>query len=70
MIEKALTKVFGSAHDRDVKKMMPKVAAINEQEKDVKLLSDDELRGKTAEFRAQLDQGAPLDDLLIPAFAV
>jgi len=70
MIEKALTKVFGSAHDRDIKKMMPKVAAINEQEKDVKLLSDDELRGKTADFRAQLDQGADLDDLLVPAFAV
>ncbi len=70
MIDKVLTKVFGSAHDRDVKKMLPMVAAINEKERETKRLSDDELRGKTAEFRTQLDQGAPLDDLLIPAFAV
>jgi preprotein translocase subunit SecA len=70
MIDKVLTKLFGSAHDRDVKRMLPQVAAINEKEREVKLLSDDGLRGKTAEFRTQLEQGAPLDDLLIPAFAV
>jgi preprotein translocase subunit SecA len=70
MIDKVLTKLFGSAHDRDVKRMQPTVAAINEMEREVKLLSDDELRGKTAEFRRQIEQGATLDDLLVPAFAV
>ena len=49
--------------------MLPVVAAINEMEAQIKPLSDAELRAKTAEFRTQLDNGAPLDDLL-PAFAV
>jgi len=70
MIDKVLTKIFGSAHDRDVKRMLPAVAAINEMEREVKPLSDDALRGKTAELRTRLDQGESLDDLLIPAFAV
>jgi preprotein translocase subunit SecA len=70
MIDKVLTKLFGSSHDREVKRMLPMVAAINEAEREVKLLSDDELRGKTAEFREKIAQGATLDDLLVPAFAV
>ncbi|HTG31487.1 MAG TPA: preprotein translocase subunit SecA [Thermoanaerobaculia bacterium] len=70
MINTILTKIFGSQHEREVKKLLPVVAAINEMEPQIKRLSDDELRAKTAEFRTQLDNGAPLDDLLIPAFAV
>jgi preprotein translocase subunit SecA len=70
MINTILTKIFGSQHEREVKKLLPVVAAINEMEAQIKPLSDDELRAKTAEFRTQLDNGAPLDDLLIPAFAV
>ncbi|MEO6191587.1 MAG: preprotein translocase subunit SecA, partial [Thermoanaerobaculia bacterium] len=70
MINTILTKIFGSQHEREVKKLLPVVAAINEMEAQIKPLSDDELRAKTAEFRTQLDNGIPLDDLLIPAFAV
>jgi preprotein translocase subunit SecA len=70
MINTILTKIFGSQHEREVKKLLPVVAAINDLEAQIKPLSDDELRAKTAEFRTQLDNGAPLDDLLIPAFAV
>ncbi len=70
MINTILTKIFGSQHEREVKKLLPVVAAINEMEPRIKPLSDAELRAKTAEFRTQLDNGAPLDDLLIPAFAV
>jgi preprotein translocase subunit SecA len=70
MINTILTKIFGSQHEREVKKLLPVVAAINEMEAQIKPLSDDELRAKTAEFRTQLDNGASLDDLLIPAFAV
>ncbi len=70
MINRILTKVFGSQHERDVKKMLPIVAAINEMEPQIKALSDDALRGKTAELREQLANGAVLDDLLIPSFAV
>src|SRR5215217_4228482 len=70
MINTILTKIFGSQHDREVKKMLPMVAAINEIEPQIKALSDEELRAKTAEFRDQLAAGATLDDILAPAFAV
>ena len=70
MINTILTKVFGSQHEREVKKMLPIVAAINEMEPQIKALSDDELRAKTAEFKNQIANGASLDDILIPAFAV
>ncbi len=70
MINKALTKVFGSKHDRDVKAMQPVAAAINRLEPEVEALSNDQLRARTAEFKGRLDQGEPLDDLLVPAFAV
>src|SRR4051794_20569674 len=70
MINTILTKIFGSQHEREVKKLLPVVAAINELEAQIKPLSDDELRAKTAEFKSQLAAGATLDDILIPAFAV
>ena len=63
-------KIFGSANDRRIKSLRPRVAAINALEADMKALSDEALRGKTAEFRAELVNGRDLDDLLIPAFAV
>jgi len=70
MFDRVLTKVFGSKHERDIKRMAPQVAAIGEMEAEVKALSDDELRAKTAEFKQRVEQGESLDDLLIPAFAV
>ncbi|HVF58856.1 MAG TPA: preprotein translocase subunit SecA [Thermoanaerobaculia bacterium] len=70
MINRILTKIFGSQHERDVKRMLPLVAAINDLEPEIEALTDAELRGKTAEFREQFAQGATLDDLLVPAFAV
>jgi preprotein translocase subunit SecA len=70
MIDTVLTKIFGSAHGREVKKMLPIVAAISEMEPRIKPLSDEELRAKTAEFRSQLAAGATVDDILVPAFAV
>jgi preprotein translocase subunit SecA len=70
MINKVLTTIFGSQHERDVKKMQPLVAAINAAEPEIQALSDAALRERTAELRRQLDNGAELDDLLVPAFAV
>jgi preprotein translocase subunit SecA len=70
MLNQVLSKVFGTKHDRDVKRMLPQVVAIGELEPQMEALSDDELRAKTEEFRQQLAQGADLDDLLVPAFAV
>jgi len=65
-----LKKVLGTKHQREVKRMQPMVAAVGALEPEMKALSDAELRSKTAEFRQQLDNGASLEDLLVPAFAV
>lgn len=61
--------IFGSANDRQVKKYLPRVQAINALEAEVSRLSDDELKARTAMFKEQLAQGRPLDSLLEPAFA-
>ncbi len=65
-----LTKIFGSSNDRKVKAMMGRVAKINALESAMAALSDDQLRGKTEEFRARLAKGQTLDDILNEAFAV
>ena len=70
MLNRALTKVFGSKHERDIKRMQPQVEAINAIEPEIQALSDEALRAKTSEFRQQIEQGTALDDLLVPAFAV
>jgi preprotein translocase subunit SecA len=62
-------KLFGSVNDRRVKGYRPRVDAINALEAEYAKLSDEELRGKTAQFREQLAAGKSLDDLLVPAFA-
>jgi len=63
-------KVFGTKHERELKKMRPRIAAINELEPRIQKLSDEALRRKTTEFREKIDNGAGLDDLMIEAFAV
>src|SRR5512142_1726355 len=52
--DKVLTSIFGSKHDRDVKRMLPIVAQINALEPAISRMTDAELRGKTAEFRERL----------------
>ena len=67
---KVLTKIFGSRNDRLLKQYSRNVARINALEAEIAKLSDGALRGKTAEFRKRLADGAALDDLLPEAFAV
>ncbi|RUM97760.1 preprotein translocase subunit SecA [Pseudaminobacter arsenicus] len=62
-------KIFGSSNDRRVKSKRPRVEAINAMENELRALSDDELRARTAQFRQDIANGADLNDLLIPAFA-
>ena len=62
-------KIFGTETSRKLRRMKPVVDQINALEAEYKALSDDALRGKTAEFRARLEQGAKLNDLLPEAFA-
>ncbi|HKL21493.1 MAG TPA: hypothetical protein VJ904_06785, partial [Tichowtungia sp.] len=69
MINTVLKKIFGSKSDRDMKQMRPLVEKINAQEAEYQKLSDEQLIGKTDEFRARIQQGETLDDLLVEAFA-
>ena len=70
MLAWALKKVFGTSHDREIRRIRPHVEAINLLEPAIAKLSDAELRAKTAEFKEKLDQGATLDDILHESFAV
>lgn len=63
-------KLFGSSNERKVKAMSAKVAKINALEPEYAALSDEALKAKTAEFKARLEKGETLDDLLVEAFAV
>jgi preprotein translocase subunit SecA len=63
------SRLFGSSNERSLKAIQPIVQAINALEGTMTVLSDDQLRGKTAEYRARLAQGTKLDDLLPEAFA-
>jgi preprotein translocase subunit SecA len=67
---KVMTRVFGTKSERDLKALMPLVRTINEAYERLASLSDEELRGKTPEFRARLAKGESLDALLPEAFAV
>ncbi|GHT12231.1 protein translocase subunit SecA 1 [Planctomycetales bacterium] len=69
-IETYITSLFGSSNARYIKKLQPKVDAINALEPELQRMSDDELRQKTTEFRQRLQKGKTLDDLLEEAFAV
>ncbi len=70
MIGSMLAKVFGSKNDRVIKQYRRIVKVINELEATVAPLSDEELAGKTVEFKERIAQGATLDALLPEAFAV
>src|SRR3954468_23189742 len=70
MIQQLLAKVVGTQNDRELKKLRPLVAQINALEPSIQPLSEDALRGKTAEFKQRLANGETLDDLLPEAFAV
>ncbi len=70
MLDATLAKIFGTRNEREVKRLRPLVASINELEPGLQQLSDAELAQKTAEFRQRIENGEPLDDLLIESFAV
>ncbi len=65
-----MRRLFGTKNQREVKRLMRRVAKINALEEDMQALSDEALSAKTDEFRARLADGATLDDLLEEAFAV
>lgn len=70
MVQKILAKLFGTHHDREMKKIQPIVDKINSLEEGIKKLSDDQLKHKTVEFRERLAKGETVFDILPEAFAV
>src|SRR5213592_3081733 len=70
MLDTLLAKVVGTQNDRELKRLRPIVAEVNAFEPAITALSDDRLRGKTAELRQRFANGESLDDLLPEAFAV
>ena len=64
-----IKKIFGSYSEKEIKRIMPLVDKIEALEEDYKKLSDDELKGKTEEFKKRLDDGETLEDILPEAFA-
>jgi len=77
MVGWILKKILGSKNQREIKRLMPMVRRINEFDEQFKALSDDDLRAKTATWKAELaaipeltDQWAKLDEILPEAFAV
>ncbi|MBF2079886.1 MAG: preprotein translocase subunit SecA [Synechococcales cyanobacterium T60_A2020_003] len=65
-----LKKLLGDPNARKLKRYQPDVVEINLLEEEIQALSDEELKGKTAEFRQRIEKGETLDDLLPEAFAV
>ena len=70
MISSILRAVFGTKHERDVKRMQPVVAQINALESDMQHLDDAGLAAKTDELRKRVADGETVDDVLPEAFAV
>jgi preprotein translocase subunit SecA len=70
MINAILTKIVGSKNERTLKRMRANVERTNALEPATRALTDEQLRAKKDEFRARLDRGESLNDLLPEAFAV
>src|SRR5688572_25781380 len=70
MLSTILRVLGGTRNERLLKKIQPIVDDINSREDEIKALSDDALKNKTAEFREKLAAGKTLDDVLPEAFAV
>ncbi len=70
MLQKIASQLFGTKHERDVKRMKPFVDLINNWESKMKDLNDSQLQSKTGEFKQRIEKGETLDSLMAEAFAV
>jgi len=70
MIGQLLAKVIGTQNQRDLKRLSPRVAEIGALEPQIQELSDEQLQNKTVEFRARVEAGESLEELLAEVFAV
>ena len=65
-----IEKIFGTHSENELKRIYPIVDRIEAMEPEIKALSDEELKGKTREFKKRLSDGETLDDILPEAYAV
>ena len=65
-----IEKIFGTHSENELKRIYPLVDRIESMEPEMKALSDEELKGKTREFKERLGEGETLDDILPEAYAV
>src|SRR5437867_4267867 len=70
LIDAILRKIVGTKNERELRKLQPRVAAINEIEPRVSALTDEQIRSKTVELKERVARGAPLDEILPEAFAL
>jgi preprotein translocase subunit SecA len=70
LIDAILKKIVGTKNERELRKLQPRVLAINALEPGVHALTDDQIRAKTFELRQRVEEGASLDDVLAEAFAL
>lgn len=70
MLDRTLKILFGTKHERDIKKILPIVEKINSLEASIRELTNEQLSAKTPEFRERLKKGETLDDILPEAYAV
>lgn len=69
IFSRTLTRIFGSKNEREIKTLQPFVDEINEIYTELSSLTDEELKGKTAEFRQRLADGETTDDIMTEAYA-
>lgn len=69
-MKKIFEKIFGTYSNREIKRLNPLLDKIEALESDMKKLTDEELQGKTEEFKNRLAKGETLDDILVESFAV
>src|SRR5699024_11472305 len=65
-----IEKIFGTHSENELKRIYPIVDRIESMEPEMKALSDEELKGKTREFKERLGEGETLDDILPEAYVV
>ncbi|MFT6985604.1 MAG: preprotein translocase subunit SecA [Psychromonas sp.] len=70
MITQLITKIIGSRNDRYLKQLRKVVSEINKLEPEMRTLSDQQLKAKTAEFQERIASGESIDSILVEAFAV
>src|SRR5512139_3875759 len=70
MVVNLISRVIGTKHERDIRRMWPLVEEINRHFDGLQELSDEALAAKTVEFRKRLEEGETLDELLPEAYAV